>query len=124
MVEALRGRWSLRELLAAVGMAKSSYEYAKGALARGEGPERAAAREAVRAAFEESGGTYGYRRIYAQVSSGAGPDAAIVDVHWKVTQMVIGQRAPITYMVAHHASFSALGLPRGCLTRAGRTAAP
>ena len=68
MVEALRGRWSLRELLAAVGMAKSSYEYAKGALARGEGPERAAAREAVRAAFEESGGTYGYRRIYAQVN--------------------------------------------------------
>ena len=53
-------------------MAKSSYEYAKGALARGEGPERAAAREAVRAAFEESGGTYGYRRIYAQVNS-AGP---------------------------------------------------
>lgn len=77
MVEALRGRWSLRELLAAVGMAKSSYEYAKGALARGEGPERAAAREAVRAAFEESGGTYGYRRIYAQVNSGAGPDAGI-----------------------------------------------
>ena len=27
MAEALRGRWSLRELLAAVGMAKSSYEY-------------------------------------------------------------------------------------------------
>lgn len=77
MAEALRGRRSLRELLAAVGMAKSSYEYAKGALARGEGPERAAAREAVRAAFEESGGTYGYRRIYAQVNSGAGPDAGI-----------------------------------------------
>lgn len=77
MAEALRGRWSLRELLAAVGMAKSSYECAKGALARGEGPERAAAREAVRAAFEESGGTYGYRRIYAQANSGAGPDAGI-----------------------------------------------
>ena len=28
MVEALRGRWSLRELLAAVGMAKSSYDVA------------------------------------------------------------------------------------------------
>ena len=49
----------------------------EGALARGEGPERAAAREAVRAAFEESGGTYGYRRIYAQANSGAGPDAGI-----------------------------------------------
>lgn len=69
MAEALRGRQSLRELLAAVGMAKSSYECAKGALARGEGPERAAAREAVRAAFGESGGAYGYRRIYAQANS-------------------------------------------------------
>lgn len=86
MVEALRGRWSLRELLAAVGMAKSSYEYAKGALARGEGPERAAAREAVRAAFEESGGTYGYRRIYAQASSGAGPDAGIGE--WTVRSIM------------------------------------
>ncbi len=86
MVEALRGRWSLRELLAAVGMAKSSYEYAKGALARGEGPERAAAREAVRAAFEESGGTYGYRRIYAQVNSGAGPDAGIGE--WTVRSIM------------------------------------
>lgn len=86
MVEALRGRWSLRELLAAVGMAKSSYEYAKGALARGEGPERAAAPEAVRAAFEESGGTYGYRRIYAQVNSGAGPDAGIGE--WTVRSIM------------------------------------
>lgn len=72
--------------LAAAGMAKSSYEYAKGALARGEGPERAAAREAVRAAFEESGGTYGYRRVYAQVNSGAGPDAAIGE--WTVRSIM------------------------------------
>ena len=48
--------------------------------------ERAAAREAVRAAFEESGGTYGYRRIYAQVNSGAGPDAGIGE--WTVRSIM------------------------------------
>ena len=70
MVTALRSKYRLRELLPAVGMAKSSYEYARNAQARGEGAERAAVREAVVAAFRASGGTYGYRRITAQVGAG------------------------------------------------------
>ena len=67
---ALRAKHGLCELLPVVGMAKSSYEYAVHARAKGETGERAAAREAVIAAFESSGGTYGYRRITAVVDAG------------------------------------------------------
>ena len=70
LVTALRGKYRLCELLPAVGMAKSSYEYARGAQARGETEERAAARKAVVEAFEASGGTYGYRRVTAVVDVG------------------------------------------------------
>jgi putative transposase len=66
MVTALRPRWRLCEVLPVVGMAKSSYEYARSAQAKGETE-----------AFEASGGTYGYRRIYAQVNADAEDGAAI-----------------------------------------------
>ena len=77
MVTALRPRWKLCEVLPVVGMAKSGYEYARSAQARGETEERAAARKAVIEAFEASGGTYGYRRIYARVNADAEDGEAI-----------------------------------------------
>lgn len=77
MVTALRPRWKLCEVLPVVGMAKSGYEYARSAQAKGETEGRAAARKAVIEAFEASGGTYGYRRVYAQVNADAGDGAAI-----------------------------------------------
>ena len=70
MVTALRPRYKLCEILPAVGMAKSSYEYARNAQAKGEAEEHAAARKAVIEALEASGGTYGYRRITAVVDVG------------------------------------------------------
>ena len=70
MVTALRPKYKLCELLPVVGMAKSSYEYAVNAQAKGETEEHAAARKAVVEAFEASGGTYGYRRITAVVDVG------------------------------------------------------
>lgn len=70
MVSALRARYKLCEILPAAGMAKSSYEYARNARAKGESDERADARSAVVEAFEASGGTYGYRRIAAAVDAG------------------------------------------------------
>ena len=70
MVEALRAEYKLCEILPVVGMAKSSYEYARNAQAKGETEERAAARKAVVEAFEASGGTYGYRRITAVAGVG------------------------------------------------------
>ena len=73
LVDTLRGEWRLRELLEAVGMAKSSYEYAARAIGRGESAQRAAARQAVVAAFEENRGRYGYRRVMSAVNSGDGP---------------------------------------------------
>lgn len=77
MVEAPRAEYRLCEILPVVGMAKSSCEYARRARAGGETEERAAARKAVIEAFEASGGTYGYRRVYAQVNADAGDGAAI-----------------------------------------------
>ena len=71
MVTALRTKYKLCELLPVAGMAKSSYEYARNVRLKGETEEHAAAREAVMAAFESSGGTYGYRRIVAEVDAGS-----------------------------------------------------
>lgn len=70
MVSALRARYKLCEILPVAGMAKSSYEYARNARAKGESDERADARSAVVEAFEASGGTYGYGRIAAVVDAG------------------------------------------------------
>ena len=77
MVEALRAEYKLCEILPVVGMAKSSYEYARNAQAGGETEEHAAARKAVIEASGASGGTYGCRRVYAQASADAGDGAAI-----------------------------------------------
>ena len=86
MVEALRAECRLCEILPVVGMAKSSYEYARNAQAGGETEEHAAARKAVIEAFEASGGTYGYRRVYAQVNADAGDGAAIGE--WTVRDIM------------------------------------
>ena len=51
------------------GMARSSHGYARNARPGGEGADRAAKRKAVVDAFDASGGTYGYRRIHAQVNA-------------------------------------------------------
>ena len=77
MVEALRAEYKLCEILPVAGTAKSSYEYARNAQAGGEAEERAAARKAVIEASGASGGTYGYRRVHAQVNADAGDGAAI-----------------------------------------------
>lgn len=72
LVDSLRGRWKLRELLDAACMAKSSHEYAANALNRPETEDERAVREAVVAAFEENGGTYGYRRLLPEVNASLG----------------------------------------------------
>ena len=86
MVTALRPRWKLCEVLPVAGMAKSSYEYARSAQAKGETEEHAAARKAVIEAFEASGGTYGYRRIYARVNADAEDGEAIGE--WTVRSIM------------------------------------
>lgn len=86
MVEALRAEYKLCEILPVVGMAKSSYEYARNARAKGETEEHAAARKAVVEAFRASGETYGYRRVYAQVNADAGDGAAIGE--WTVRDIM------------------------------------
>lgn len=70
MISSLRPKRRLKGLLALMRMAKSSYEYAAGALARPESAGRADARAAVVRAFGDSGGAYGYRRIAAQTGIG------------------------------------------------------
>lgn len=86
MVTALRTKWKLNELLPVAGMAKSSYEYARNAQAKGETEEHAAARRAVVEAFELSGGTYGYRRIFAEVNASAEPEVRIGE--WTVRNIM------------------------------------
>ena len=85
LVTMLRGRWKLRDLLAAVSMAKSSYEYAARALERPEGAALMAERGAIASSFSLSGGTYGYRRVMADVN--ADPDAPDVG-EWTVRRVM------------------------------------
>lgn len=86
MVEALRAEYKLCEILPVVGMAKSGYEYARSAQAKGEAEGHAAARKAVIEAFGAGGGTYGYGRVYAQASADAGDGAAIGE--WTVRDIM------------------------------------
>ena len=65
LVESLRPRWPLRELLEALSMPRSSHQYQLGAIAAGD--RDAEARDAVRAAFEASDGTYGRRRVHDEL---------------------------------------------------------
>lgn len=65
-------------------MAKSSYEYAANAMGRPETEEERAVREAVAAAFEESGGTYGYRRLLPEVNDILGFDVG----EWTVRKIM------------------------------------
>lgn len=86
MVEALGAEHRLCEVLPVAGMAKSSCEYARSAQAKGEAEGHAAARKAVIEASGAGGGTYGYRRIYAQVNADAGDGAAIGE--WTVRSIM------------------------------------
>ena len=70
IVATLRPKWKLKDLLVAVGMSKSSYEYAAHALAKPESKQRCDARKRIIIAFSDSGATYGYRRIAAQTGIG------------------------------------------------------
>lgn len=86
MVGALRAEYGLCEILPVAGMAESGYEYARRAQAGGEAEERAAAGKAVIEASGAGGGTYGYRRVYAQVNADAGDGAAIGE--WTVRDIM------------------------------------
>lgn len=62
VIDALRDRYSLKELLIAFHMAKSSYCYQRTAM---KAPEKYTdTREDIRSIFSSSGCTYGYRRIH------------------------------------------------------------
>ena len=90
MVTALREKYRLCEILPVVGMAKSSYEYARNAQLKGETEEHAAARRAVVEAFKASGGTYGYRRVLIEVNVGAEPGKRIGE--WTVRNIMEEER--------------------------------
>jgi putative transposase len=62
LVNELRPKWRLCELLGELGMARSSYQYQQEALAAPDRDEEA--RELVRKAFDASDGAYGRRRIH------------------------------------------------------------
>jgi putative transposase len=65
LIDALRTKYPLNELLVAVGMPKSSYFYQREAQRR---PEKyATVREEVKRIFVNSKNTYGYRRIHSTI---------------------------------------------------------
>ena len=63
VIDALRDKYSLNELLALTGMAKSSYFYQKQALRRGD--KYSALRTQITKVFRKNRSVYGYRRVHA-----------------------------------------------------------
>lgn len=84
LVGSLRGKWGLGELLAAAGMAKSSYEYAARAATRPDRVEDRVVRDAVVKAFNDNGGAYGYRRILPEVRDATGSEVG----EWTVRRVM------------------------------------
>ena len=67
VINALRKRYQLKDLLEILHMAKSSYCYQ--ALALSKADKYADLRKEIKAAFSESSSRYGYRRIYSVIKS-------------------------------------------------------
>lgn len=65
VIDTLRNKYSLKELLSVFNMSKSSYCYQVNAINRPDKYEKH--RELIRSAFNASNGTYGYRRIYLDI---------------------------------------------------------
>lgn len=63
VIDALRNKYSLNELLTATDMAKSSYFYQRRALRRAD--KYAALRTQITDVFKKNRGVYGYRRVHA-----------------------------------------------------------
>ena len=70
VIDALREKYLLKELLEVFHMAKSSYCYQKSVMKAPDKYEDI--REQIRTSFTESGGCYGYRRIYLSVATANG----------------------------------------------------
>ena len=66
VIDALRGRHPLKNLLAVLNMAKSSYCYQELALRKDKYAET---REEIKGIFKESRKSYGYRRIYLELKN-------------------------------------------------------
>ena len=71
LIGSLRPSWPLKDLLAGVGLGKSSYYYQVGAIAAGD--RDAELREQVRAVFDASDETYGRRRVHDELAAGGAP---------------------------------------------------
>lgn len=70
LADRLRGRFGLRAVLSALSLPRSTF-YDR--LAAGSAPDPyAALRPLVRSSFEGSGGSYGYRRVRAELARGSG----------------------------------------------------
>ena len=68
LIESLRPRWRLCELLSALGMARSSYQYQQGALRAPDRDEEA--RRRISEVFDANDGIYGRRRIHDEPEAG------------------------------------------------------
>ncbi len=65
VIDTLRNKYSLKELLSVFNMSKISYCYQANVIRRPDKYEKH--RELIRSSFDASNGTYGYRRIYLDI---------------------------------------------------------
>ena len=89
VIDALRNKYSLKELLAVFKMAKSSYCYQEAAM---RAPDKyAELRPQIHEAFDESRKTYGYRRIHSVLKN------SNIKVSEKVIRNLMKEEALVVY---------------------------
>lgn len=88
LVGALRGEFPVTDLLSAVGMAKSSYYYQRGAMARAD--KYAGLRERVSEIFRERNAAFGSLRIWAELRRGDDSHGPVV-VSEKVIRRIMAE---------------------------------
>ncbi|XME04371.1 IS3 family transposase [Lachnospiraceae bacterium C1.1] len=67
VIDALREKYTVKELLSVFHMAKSSYCYQSSAIKKPDKYKKE--REAIRKSFSDSKGAYGYRRIHCEITA-------------------------------------------------------
>lgn len=115
----LRGSWPLGALLRALGIAKSSYEYQRAALAR-PAPDTSSLDAAVAASHAGSAGCYGYRRVAADLAR-SGLAASQMAVRRSMRRQGLEGRRPRRRRYSSYAGEPAgQGPPNLCLVDARR----
>lgn len=107
LVGALKGEFPVADLLSAVGMAKSSYYYQRGAMARAD--KYAGLRERVSEIFNEKNAAFGSLRIWAELRRGDDSHGPVVVSEKVVRRIMAEEGLEVVYAKKRKRKWSSYG---------------